>query len=366
VLKSTVEHLECPKRKKGRACAGRLTVRGEAKAAEILSGDLLCSTCGSVYPILAGVAIVVQDVRSYLLEHVKGVSKAVVDSAIPREFREEFIGHRESIEDEHIEEDLESDRVNSLYLMNHYLRYGDGSKGWWKSVPASESPFVTEWIRRYWDHGPFERVVDLLGESRSILELGCGVGGLAYRLPVRHGFYLGVDSSFQSVLLARHLNLGAPIRGELRFPGDLLRGSLSESFRDVLDPRISGVPCDFIVGEIDSLPVKSGQFGACVSMNAIDMLEEPKHLPEAQFRMLKPGGLAIQTGPYVWHERIARGLRARMPKGTGDSAALVEWLYRVTGFKIEQSEPHVPWLFFKHLRQIELYSVHVLGARKPA
>jgi hypothetical protein len=54
-----------------------------------------------------------------------------------------------------------------------------------------------------------------------------------------------------------------------------------------------------------------------------------------------------------------------MPKGVADSAAAVEWLYRISGFHVEKSEPHVPWLFFKHLRQIELYSVHALYAKKP-
>jgi hypothetical protein len=42
----------------------------------------------------------------------------------------------------------------------------------------------------------------------------------------------------------------------------------------------------------------------------------------------------------------------------------VEWLYRKSGFKIEDSEKHIPWLFFKHLRQIEIYSVHAFVAKK--
>jgi hypothetical protein len=31
---------------------------------------------------------------------------------------------------------------------------------------------------------------------------------------------------------------------------------------------------------------------------------------------------------------------------------------------VERREEQVPWLFFKHLRQIELYSVHVFLAEK--
>ena len=316
--------------------------------------------------MLEGVAIVVPDPGEYLLAHVKGISKFVPDSQIPSEYREEFTEQREAFEAEaaeHIEEDLESGRVNALYLMNHYFGYGDSPVAWWKSVPASESPAITEWIRQYWDHGPFETVSSWIEPGQSVIELGCGVGGLCRKVRGKANGYLGVDSSFHSILLARHLNLGTPYRGgELRFPGDLLFGNLALEFE--LHADIAPFS-DFVVGEIDALPLPSGEFDVTVSMNAIDMLHEPKVLPEEQFRLVSPGGVAIQTGPYIWHEKIAKGLRGRMPKAVGDSAALVEWLYRVCGFRVEKTEPHIPWLFFKHLRQIELYSVHALYARKP-
>jgi SAM-dependent methyltransferase len=372
MLKSTLEKLCCPARLKGRVCHGTFRLDGEGSREEVVYGSLECTRCGSRYPILEGVAIVVPDPGEYLLAHVKGISKFVPDSQIPPEFREEFREQREALEAEdaeHIEEDLESARVNALYLMNHYLGYEGSGDTWWKSVPASESPEISEWIRLYWDRGPFRTVTEWIEAGQGVLELGCGVGGLCRRLRGKASAYLGVDSSFHSILLARHLNLGAPYRGELRFPGDLLFGNLSCKFN--LPVERGGIHAeapafaDFIVGEIDALPLPSARFDVTVSMNAIDMLHEPKILPEEQFRLGVPGGVAIQTGPYIWHDRIAKGIRGRMPKGVSDSAAAVEWLYRVCGFEIGKTAPHVPWLFFKHLRQIELYSVHALYAKKP-
>jgi SAM-dependent methyltransferase/uncharacterized protein YbaR (Trm112 family) len=356
---NTLQYLCCPGLHQGKTCKGELRLLGKSPAKEVQNGTLECLSCGLNFPILEGVAVLVPDVRGYLLHHVKGISKFVSDEAIPEEIREEYQELRDELEEEHIEEDLESDRVNALYLMNHYLRFSGSKTEWWKTVSASESPAITDLIQRYWDQGPFSVVSKWVPEGSSVIELGCGVGGLARRL--KSGSYLGVDSSFFSIMVARHLNLRAHFKGALGFPGDLFLGPLSNTLPvDVMElDRI-----DFVVGEIDSLPVKDGAFEVSISLNAIDMLDEPKDLPEAQARVIQSGGIGIQSGPYIWHERIARGLRGRAPKVVQDSAAVVEWLYQKSGFSIESKEAHIPWLFFKHLRQIELYSVHAFVARK--
>jgi SAM-dependent methyltransferase len=281
---------------------------------------------------------------------------------------------------EHIEEDLESDRVNALYLMTHYLTVGatHASSGgpliekWWKasdeSDVESESPVITEWVEKYWDHGPLSKVSAWITKGSSLVELGCGVGGLLHRISGKASEYLGVDSSFQSIRIARELNLcpNPSIESEFRIPGDLFHGNLSRPLgvpsRNI--PKEAGLRADFVVGELESLPVPDGRFDGSVCLNAIDMLDEPKILPESQARITRPDGFAIQCAPYIWHERVARGLRGRTPKGIQNSLRAVEWLYQKSGFEIMQSEAHIPWLFFKHLRQIELYSVHGFLAKK--
>jgi hypothetical protein len=192
------------------------------------------------------------------------------------------------------------------------------------------------------------------------------VGGLLSRISSRIPRYLGVDSSFHSVRIARHLNLGATIDEELRIPDDLFHGNLHRPLGVIPKNRVqeSGSDFDFVVGLLEALPLADASFDGSVCLNAIDMLDEPKILPEAQARMLRVGGFAIQCAPYIWHEKVSWGLRARAPKGVQDSKEAVEWLYRKAGFEIEKNEAHIPWLFFKHLRQIELYSVHGFLARK--
>ena len=364
MLRSTLARLRCPMPNNGDVCGGQVRVKSQDSGFEITSGELYCSSCTASFPILCGVAVVVPDVEGYLLHHVKGISKVVPDASIPAAIRNEFSELRKTLEEEHIEEDLESERVNALYLMNHYFKVQGADRPWWKSKAESESPLISDLIEKHWDHGPFEVVSNWIQKDARVIELGCGVGGFYRKLQAKNITYLGVDSSFLSILIARHIHLGTAYPGELRFPGDLLYGNLAQ----IAEIQIAGLSIDsrvdFIVGEIDAVPVEQNGFDVCVSMNAIDMLDDPKRLPEVQKSLVRFGGEVIQTGPYIWHERIARGLRGRAPKKCDSSAAVVEWLYEKAGLKLEARELHVPWLFFKHLRQLEVYSVHAFLARK--
>jgi SAM-dependent methyltransferase len=371
----TARKLSCPvprgPREKIR-CAGKLEA-WPTGLEEIEFGRLECSKCSSQFPILAGVAIVVEDVGSYLAHHVKGISQQVPLSRIPEEFQSDYGEALEEFEEsrgtEHIEEDLEAERVNALYLMNHYLR-ASGPVPFWASSQGGASPLIEQLVRTHWDSGPFavirgwltELKKDWRPETFETVELGCGVGGLHRELQEVVGGYLGVDSSFASIALARHLSLGAPWKGELRIPEDLLQGPVSRKVRiapSVLRPKVE---IDFVVGDLEAHPVRESSADCCITLNTIDMLEEPERLPRIQKLILKDRGVAVQTCPYIWHERIARKLRSLLPRGTRSSSQAAEALYEKSGFEILRREEHVPWLFLKHLRQLEVYSVHAFLA----
>src|SRR4051812_2864470 len=120
MLSSTVPKLQCLKRKKGKShCGGKLLLKARSKQAiesmpsvcEAFSGHLQCEKCHSQFPILAGVAILVDDVRNYLLHHAKGIGQVVPDSEIPKEYLRDFKEAKAELQVEHIEEDLEAERV---------------------------------------------------------------------------------------------------------------------------------------------------------------------------------------------------------------------------------------------------------------
>ncbi|MGK5084322.1 class I SAM-dependent methyltransferase [Bdellovibrionota bacterium FG-1] len=353
MLIETLSYLKCPN------CAAELACATDQ--VEVLLGIVSCNGCKARFPVLAGVLILVRDVRGYLLEHVKGISRQVNDDEIPKEHRTAYVKAKRQIAVEHIEEDLEAERVTALYVMNHYLR---------ASEVCSPSPALDGVIQTYWDHGPFAKIKERLardgrsGSHRSLIELGCGVGGLCAALRDHLETYLGLDSSFASIALARHLVLGAPLRGRLLVPDDLLHGPVSRQIKVPPSKSPSVAIADFIVCELDHPPVKTGVWDLCAALNVMDMLPEPRALPALQYELLSRGGTAIQSCPYIWHQVVAGGLRKVLPKEVKDSASAVEWLYRQRGFNMDSVDLHVPWVFFKHVRQIELYSVHLFFASK--
>ncbi len=410
MLTSTLPKIRCPYPRGKSTCGGefelkavqnRMPVAGaSADVFEIEWGTLVCRKCRARFPILAGVAVVVPDVGGYLTEHVKGISSSVPDEAIPQEYRDDYLAAKEEIETGHIEEDLEAERVNALYLMNHYLRADRGQR-WWEphsgqgaaaqpgaqlSAGPQASPLVAKLIEQHWDQGPFSVIEGWLRPSApaaaaqpsaqsarqpsaqpsgrpETVELGCGVGGLEPRLRPFLGSYLGVDSSFASIARARHLALGFAWKGTLRIPEDLLQGPVSRKI-DLPPGQPNGGASDFIVGDLALPPLAPGLWDLSIALNAIDMLDEPSDLAEVQALLVRSGGQAIQSCPYIWHEAVARKLRKRLPKGVRGSAAAAEWLYEQAGFQVTQRQDHVPWLFYKHLRQLEIYSVHLFQAAK--
>lgn len=358
---STLERLQCP-------------IPDCGESLKLAQGDrhfgmLACTGCSAEYPILAGVAIVVPDAEGYIIVHVKGISKWVRDDQIPKSIRKAYLAAKKAVEKEHIEEDLESDRVNALYFMTHYLNTKDAQVG-------VESPEIKEIIVKNWDRGPFSVVQKWIEEtgSKKAVELGCGVGGLADRLAGTVQEYLGVDSSFASIALARAIYINdrgineEATMAEQGIPADLLQGPLSRKINlKQLRERIRAPKnIDFIVGDLETPPLKKGHYDASIVLNAIDMMGDPAVLPRVQKSLIRPGGIVIQSAPYIWHEQVAAQLRKKLtPSKSKDvtSAQAIEYIYSKNGLKIEKSLPHVPWVFFKHLRQIEIYSVHAFLSR---
>jgi SAM-dependent methyltransferase/uncharacterized protein YbaR (Trm112 family) len=368
MLLSTIPMLRCPSHTGGKKlCTGELSLIEEKsrKGSDVLYGTLLCGKCQSIYPILAGVVVLVNDVESYLQFHVKGVSALVKDEEIPLPCRESYLQAKAEIQTGYTEEDLESQRINALYFMNHYLRATKAGKPWWRPRSGAFSKEIDRLIRTFWDNGPFAKIAEWTeaGRDKKVIELGCGVGGLARVLAPRVQSYLGVDSAFASIALARHVYLGAPYALPLQIPQDLYEGPLTGK---VVSPklRLKGMSIDFVVGEMEGLPVAKGIFDLCVALNTIDMIADPAQLPRLQFGLLKKEGMAIQSCPYIWHRKVAERLRKSLPKNIRSSSAAVEYLYENAGLRIFRKIDHLPWLFLKHFRQLELYSVHLFAAKK--
>jgi SAM-dependent methyltransferase len=159
------------------------------------------------------------------------------------------------------------------------------------------------------------------------------------------------------------LALGASYPKTIRIPGDLIQGAVSIT-PHLPDPAWQGRSgADFILGDLRELALVSGFFDGTVALGLIDMLEDPEVLVRLQHQILPPNGWAVQASPYIWHEPVARSLREGakhqgLDLGSLSSAQAIQALYREGGFDLDESLEALTWVFFKHRRQIELYSVH--------
>jgi hypothetical protein len=331
---------------------------------EIDYGYLLCSGCETSYPILSGVALLVPDVCGYLKEHARAIAKYVTRDQLPARFRDCFPEEENS--ENNSEWDLESDRVSSWYIANHYLDSRRLLLELQKN-DAMPSPFLTNLIREFWDVGPFSLLERYLSANNpsdgAFIDLGCNVGGSIKIARQYNETCLGIDLSFTAIKFARQINLNVRPDSRLCIPGDRLSGVTS---LEISTPQQSneGGFADFIVGNLQSLPVKEGIWRTVASMSIIDMLKRPEMLPVVQNRLLEDSGSVVHMCPYVWSEETAHYLRGLLPTGFTDSARAVENLYQSAGFEIHEAEYDIPWLFFKHKRQIEFYALHAFCAIK--
>jgi SAM-dependent methyltransferase len=348
--KNTLKNLRCP------SCHSNLKIFEEPQQIEISYGTVQCINCSLEFPILAGVLILVKDLENYFFEHIAGISRFVSLKDIPKKLKPTYqaaLREYKNFEEEHIAEHIESERINALYLITHFAK---------NDQLCFEDLLLKELVEKHWNENPFQKIKNHLPKNKSsLLELGCSVGGLLQYVHASLESYLGVDNSFTSVFYARHFNLGVPLHDPFLIPADLIHGAISKtiSFKTL---SFENHDFDFIVCDLsESNPIKEKKWNFCAALNVIDMLPQPAELPQLQSEVLVNGGIAIQSSPYIWHPTVARNFKANK---TLTSDQVVESLYKDAGFHITKNFKHCPWLFYKNLRQIELYSVHLFFAEK--
>jgi SAM-dependent methyltransferase/uncharacterized protein YbaR (Trm112 family) len=368
MLPTTLEFLACPAGS-GR-CLGNLQVESACEVERLAEGDedlraghLACRNCGARYPILNGVAILVPDVPAYLTEHARALRPLAKQGAIPEEYHSALARGTAGSEDEAAEWDLETSRVTAWYLIGHFLQ-STAPSYWWRPGGAAGSQFLEELILRFWHQGPLRVLEEFLQRREpggKFLDLGCSVGGGVDLARQYCDVAMGLDSSFTAILTARQVALG-PAEGVVaEIPDDRLNGP--RSWRVRRRAQVAGTrKIDFVVADVTTPPVKRGTWDIAASLNLLDMVPDPVAFPAIHGSLLVNGGTALHACPYVWPATVARQLRSQIPASMRDSAEAVEWLYRRTGFEIEQRHPDVPWLFFKNPRQVEAYSVHCFVA----
>jgi hypothetical protein len=397
----TLDHLRCPKA--SGSCGGRLqpaepvvcfrdcdAAHNPGHTQDIEWGFLKCDVEGERFPILGGVAILVEDVAGYIRMHARGIRGTLDQSRTPEEFAP-ILANCDEAPLAYQDWALESEEVNSLYLASHYL---DGSQ---VAALGTFHPAFEDLIRSHWD-GPAHYLHRVFSQwtrpLSTLLDMGCSVGGALMRARQFSRFSLGIDQCFRSIFTARSLNCRSAAEQLVDFRPDLL--APTQRLRLDMQPHPSGNLVDFVVGDILHPPVAMNHWDTALSLNVLDVLPEPEKLPQVQAKLLrsakgadarrqtmeelasswgdvldtepvlrefrKSGGTVIHSCPYQWSLDLLPDLRSKLPSQSYTSAQATEWLYRQCGFQVRESLQHLPWLFFEHERRLDLYSAHMLIA----
>lgn len=272
-------------------------------------GVLACERCGCLYPVLAGVAVLVPGPDRWVAAHREPILATLAEHGLAGDDALEMVS---------IFADAgagaEPRRWNDDWVP---------SEAWdepWPAVPERHADDFGRFVAAAEERTPASLVAGELGAVDSCLELGVGAGGLSVLLaPQAERLVLG-DVSLRALMTAheRCAELGAEV-------------------------------CPVVV-DADRLALRPRSIDAVVAANLIDLLDVPDDFVAAVAAGLRPGGaLALVTPDPALGDR--------------DAADVLDDLLADHGLTVAWSEDHVPWLRPHRSREWQVYFGRALVAR---
>jgi uncharacterized protein YbaR (Trm112 family) len=276
-----------------------------AEGDDIVEGTLSCPACGSIYPVRQGVACLDP---AHLQARGGSGSK------------------------------YETPEVLASYLWSHFGDIlGDeeatSAYGEWAGLMASRPGMA--------------------------LDAGSAVGRFTFEMGRKSDFAVGVDNSFSFVRCARGLMRDRRAKVTLKEEGRLVREAVL-SLPEAWDTS----KVEFIVGDAQALPFRSGLFSAVASLNLVDKVPFPtQHLREICRLAAKEDAQFLFSDPFSWSEEVAdeREWLGGAQEGPNRGPAMetvMSLLSRGTdgwspGWRIER-HGHIWWKIRTHANHFEL------------
>src|SRR5579859_4179677 len=256
---------------------------------DLQEGLLFCEESGKLYPVIAGVAILVRKPLPYLASNFYGIMTSAAGF-----IEADMVAYIEGGGVDLVSEGSQSAKYNTaaniaLYIYHHY---GD----WFQQLP-SDHPLgaLMRHLDGDWLGKLIETVKNYSGLVDTALDVGCSVGGLVYKLAGFSSFVYGIDYAFPSVLVARSILLGQPKSLDCyRLP---LTGTRYRT-EQIRMERLTNV--EIVVASAESLPFVKGMFDVVTGANLVDRMGSPLELVRAIDAVLREDGLVLLTDPYDW------------------------------------------------------------------
>lgn len=137
---------------------------------------------------------------------------------------------------------------------------------------------------------------DLLDESTTFLEIGCGPGRITVEMARKAQMAIGIDISFELLRPASRLTCGLPFRFQLP-----LEGKLTSSYEILPHLEWGKANITFLVADALYLPFPKGVFQTVASINLLDRVFDPlRALREMNRVMMAQDASLLVADPFSW------------------------------------------------------------------
>ncbi len=326
----------------------------------IIEGVLICSTdsCQQEFPIIDGIPIIVEDIRSYLVGNLAAITARSDLAPTTRGILGDASGPGSQYDTtrQHL----------SIYAWDAYGEFDDGQQD------SVEPGAVVRCLGVGMELAGLTDTQDAGGLQGPIVDLGCSVGRSTFELGAgTSDLVVGIDLNFSMLQLAQRVLED----GTAHFPKRRVGVVYDE--RRVQTPFGEGSGnVDFWACDSLALPFVPESFSCVVALNLLDCVQAPHELLHALDRILKPHGHAIISSPYDWStaatpmETWIGGHSQRGPL-EGNAEKLLEALLTpgahpqsAPNLEIKAERRNVPWQTRLHDRSYVNYDTHVLALRR--
>ncbi len=316
----------------------------------ISQGILLCPEpqCQKEYPIIDGIPIIVDDLRTYVSQNILPVlwrtdlepeiESLLGDCCGPSSA---FSAHRQNL---------------SSYTFDHYGDLDPGENGDAPAAPGSILKILQK---------SFELAAPTV--QGPLLDIGCSVGRTTFELAARFDKpVLGVDLGFDMLRTASRVLQ----QGLVSYP----RRRVGMAFdRHEFPVDLAGSDkVDFWACDATAPPFPAASFALVTSFNVIDCLQSPFDHLQSLEKILSPGAQAILTTPYDWSvnatpvESWLGGHSQRSEKNGASEIVLKSLLaggdhpMALKGLRLVTEVSDLPWAVRLHDRSCMQYKAHLV------
>lgn len=305
-------------------CRATGLVLANTPSETINEGILLCQSCSSQFPILAGTPILAPDPARWLTENLHLVMARKIEDVATDALVGRLLGPETYFNIIR--------QQQASYAYDHYgdrLTEADAPTGTIRNILAdalTRLPYLPNGIA---------------------LDLGCAVGRTTFDIAAALGRpSIGIDLNWGLLALARqvrdHNIVDIPLRRS---------GHHYESHRIAGDfPSATNV--DFWIADAISLPIADSSVAFVSAMNIVDCVPEPARLLREIHRVLAVGGRALIVTPLDWAPHATPP--AQWVGGADALASLIEAEGLSISFRAD-----APWSLRLHDRALMQYSAAV-------